>query len=438
MRFASLLVLSLALSVFAQERTKTDYSSFEQSLMKDHAVQSNSSSSNEFEQSLMNAPSEMEPVYKVREEILSALRQKDYPQVAKLMDELSAMESRTVIPVNDVEKEVIYIESKLYGKLLDAVVRYYRNVFDLHRYDNPTVAKNDGLDLYVRESLKKRNPEKNVFYSISEGMDFVKLSKNKREKLELFLLLRDAYRDKEIGKRVRELGESYVASNPDDPDSPWIKGSIVSPLSRMSMFDYTMEKRAENKEELIASKLYTGGFGLNLMLPMGGAAIGFDEFYRKDLFNAEETAPINLELYFQIWRIAALFELASSGISGLTTYGFGLGWVAYDSRHLKVRPYLAFGASFMDMSARAHVPNTNLYVDESELYGNDDGGPTITAAVNVDYKFGTAYLFLSDKKLVSFSLIGKFGASYIDFKNKYASGSGVSPFFSLGLGVYFW
>lgn len=437
MRKLSLLVMSLALSLFAQDESKNSLSSFEQSLMQAQSAE-NRSTTEEFEQSLTGVPSEMEPVYKLREDLLAALKSKNYSEVDKLLDELSALETRTVIPVTNQEKEVICLETKMYGKLLDALVLYYRTVYDIHRYDNPSIASNDGLDLYVRNILKERNNEKNIFYTISEGHEFMKLNKNKKDKLEMMLLLRDAYRDKEIGKRVRELGEMIVSSNPDDPDSKWIKNSIVSPLSRMSVFDYTMEKRAENKEHVIESKLYTGGFGINLMLPIAGGAIGFDKFYRKDMFKTEDSAPINFELYFQIWRIAALFELVSSGISGMASYEFGLGWVVYDSRSLKVRPYVAVGSTYIEMIPRNHIPNSNIYPFESELYGNDNGSATITVGVNADYKFGTAYLFLSDKKLVSFALVGKLGASYIDFDHKYAKGSGLSPFFSLGLGVYFW
>jgi hypothetical protein len=58
--------------------------------------------------------------------------------------------------------------------------------------------------------------------------------------------------------------------------------------------------------------------------------------------------------------------------------------------------------------------------------------------VNVDYKFLTTYLFTSNNKFFSMSLVGKFGASYIDAEGYAVEGSGVSPFFNLGLGVSFW
>ena len=62
----------------------------------------------------------------------------------------------------------------------------------------------------------------------------------------------------------------------------------------------------------------------------------------------------------------------------------------------------------------------------------------LTLAANVDFKFATLYLFTSNRKFFSPSIVGKFGISYISFEDTFVRGSGVSPFFSLGLGMYLW
>lgn len=432
MRKSCLLALLFAICTWAQE-SSDGLNDFEKSLMNNEPA-AESQGSDEFEQSLMQQSSEMEPVYKTREELLSAIKAKNSQQVAKVMAELESMESKTLIPVNDIEKEAIYVEMRMYKSLLATLVQHYRNFFDSTRYDNPKVATGDGLDYHVRQLLQEREKsDKNIFYTVEKGVDFKKVPLQQRQKLELFLLLRDAYRDSEINERVRELSK-IVSEDKNDPDAEWVRKCIYEPTHRMQLFSYSLEKRKENKEDLIQKKLYTGGFGLNLYIPVGGMGFGYDEFYREDLF-APADPFINLELYFQIYRVAVLYEYVNSGVSGLNSYEFGLGWVAYDSRYVKVRPYVAVGKSFVDLEPINDIPN---FPSSSQSYGNSSGSKTFTAAVNVDYKFATPYFFLSDTKLTSFYVSSKLGISYIDFEHTYAKGSGVTPFFALGLGTYFW
>ena len=78
MRKIGLLVILCALMAWSQSVSKSDFSDFEKSLMTDKPAENNSQSLNEFEQSLMNVPSEMEPVYVAREQVLEALKSKDY------------------------------------------------------------------------------------------------------------------------------------------------------------------------------------------------------------------------------------------------------------------------------------------------------------------------------------------------------------------------
>ena len=70
MRKIGLLVILCALMAWSQSVSKSDFSDFEKSLMTDKPAENNSQSLNEFEQSLMNVPSEMEPVYVAREQVL--------------------------------------------------------------------------------------------------------------------------------------------------------------------------------------------------------------------------------------------------------------------------------------------------------------------------------------------------------------------------------
>jgi len=454
MKITSLLLPLLAFAVLAGAAPKKELSDFEKSLIGGASAETQSgeasasesdstgSSLNEFEQSLATVPSEYEDVYKLRESMLEAVKSKNTTVVGQLADELAQKETRSLIPLKDFESEVIYLDLRMYDRLLDMLVKHYRNLLDTTRYDeNPKVIEDDGLFLYVVNRLESRDKERNVYYSVAAQIEGSNLSDEKKRKLEMFLLLRDAYRSDDVGVRVRDLAQS-VTNGKDDPESRWIAKSILSPLTRMNMFAYNLEKRAENKEEIIKGKLYTGGFGMNLFFLSGGMAFGMDDLYRSDLFEPEETS-INLEFYLQIKRFAISGELLASGITGVNSYSLGLGYVAYDSRYLKVRPYVGLGMPAMILEAKERVygslhgegESEGMGEGNSEMYTESLG---LTLAVNVDFKFATLFLFSSSSKFFSPSIVGKFGVSYINFEDTFVYGSGVSPFFSLGLGMYLW
>ena len=432
------ILLLAACVAFAQG----DFSDFEKSLMGGESsakpAGSDSSASSSFEESLMDIPSDMEPIYKAREELLAATKSKDTVGVRNAVAQLSEMESHSVIPVRYVELQEVYIETRMFGRLLDMLVEYYKTLLDSTRFDkNPSVAQADGLSLFVANSLSKRDSTRNVYFFISDKIDNARMSDAKKQKLEMFLLLRDAYRDSGIGQRVLELSSRYVKNNSDDPDAKWIEKCIYGPLSRMNIHNYTMLKRDERKEDVIQEKLYSGGFGFNLFFIKGGLGFGFDRLYRSDLF--EPVDPfINAELYFQIKRFAVSLEMVSSGVEGVFSYGLGLGWAVYDSRYFKIRPYFEIATTGMELQTRDDVQVLGLYPGDDEMYGFIEDCTTYTAAVNVDFKFGTPYFLFSSSTLTSFSVVSKFGISFVEVNDDVVSGSGVSLFFDIGLGIYFW
>lgn len=140
-----------------------------------------------------------------------------------------------------------------------------------------------------------------------------------------------------------------------------------------------------------------------------------------------------------------MFDIVDLGVPGFTTLAFGLGFVAFDSRYLKVRPYVEYGMTGMYAEVTQKYPQVNGRPTngpdswyETDYEFSDFDGMSVIAGVNVDFKFVTAYFFLSNEKLTSFSLVGKFGVTYADINNELAWGEGVSLFYGLGLGVYFW
>lgn len=450
MKKTSLLIFLFFCVAFSQEQPATaDYTEFEKSLMApasetdstgsvpEDSVDSASSPVNAFEQSLMSAPSQMESVYKVRQDLLSAVKAKDSAAVGVAVDQLLGMETRSMIPIREKELEVVYIEMRMFERLLDMMLKYYKTLFDPPQHDpNPVVASSDDLEAYVENSVAKRDLMRNIYYTISSQIDNSQLSEVKKEKLEMMLLLCDAYREGiGTGYRVRELAEDFLKKFPNDPDAHWIEKSVLSPLTRMDIHEFNQQNKHERKAMTIQDKLYTGGLGLNVFLLMGGMGIGFDKLYRKDLFEASSSPSVNFEIYLQIHRIALLAEMVNSGVEGVYSLGLGTGFVAYDSPYLKIRPYFALALAGMGLGANDVYHGNDVGGD----VGFDiDSGISSTLAVNVDFKFATMNFFNAYNKLASFSLVGKFGASFIQIKDEYVDGDGISLFFALGLGAYFW
>ncbi|MBO7062418.1 MAG: hypothetical protein J6W54_15210 [Fibrobacter sp.] len=448
--------------VFAQENTgKPDFSSFEKSLMEpqssssdaekapvesesasdafERSLMASDSTSSDFEKSLMERPSELEPIYKLRENLLSAIKSKDTVTASNIISQLSEHETRSFVPIQYMELEVVYIEMNMYGHFLDMLLKYYKTLLDSNRYDeNLTFASEDGLALYVKNQIMQRDTTRNVFFAISNKINYARISMSKKLKLEILLLLRDAYRDENVGSLVRDKASRFVKEYGDDPDAAWIKKCILDPLSRKSPRELALIERAERHEDVIEEKLYTGGFGMNLFFIKGGFGLGFDRLYRSDLY--EPVNPfVNLELYFQIGPFTTLLEMLNHGVNGVTSFGLGLGLVVYDSRYFKVRPYIEYALPGMDLKVKKDNRVEHLYAGDDEMYGFSEENRAFVAAVNVDYKFGTPYFFGSRSKLTSFSISGKFGVSYINLEDSdHFSGSGVSFFFDIGLGIYLW
>ena len=397
----------------------------------------------DFEQSLIEQSSDMEQVYRLREAMLSAVNEKDSAKVIALTEMLEEKQSDNLLTIRLEELEVLYLHAKMYNALTEYLVKRYRNLPRKQPtgLDEPSP---DGLSIFVKKRVEHRDTSKHFFQIFATQVKYSNISDAEKRKLELFVYLNDAYKSRENAKHVAWLARSYANDYPDDPDSPWIKENIADPLKRMDFYKYTYEKRAENKEDFIRYKLYTGGFGFNLYLFTGGIVHSFEDYYSKN--NVEPfDFEFHAELYLQFGRFVPMFDIVDLGVPGFTTLAFGLGFVAFDSRYLKVRPYVEYGMTGMYAEVTQKYPQVNGRPTngpdswyETDYEFSDFDGMSVIAGVNVDFKFVTAYFFLSNEKLTSFSLVGKFGVTYADINNELAWGEGVSLFYGLGLGVYFW
>lgn len=450
-----MLILFSASFLFAQE----SLDEFEQSLIENTESASSSSSSENvdsageiadsadaFEKSLAEAtPSDMFAVYRLREQLLEAAKQNDSSAVIRVFDEMDARSSSEVVPVVNLEKKIILLDCKMYRDLLAFLVKSYQTAYDTKNVNaNVQIPHDDVLMAHIKSRISTFDTTQTLYHVYAADIEKSDLNEMEREELELLLLLEDAYVRNDVSEQVRERSSQFVEKYPDHPDSRWIKKCVLSPLQKMDVW----ELRAEQKERVIQDKLYTGGFGFNLYLLHGGTALGMDPYYREDLYEPDESVTINFELYMQIAALSVSFEMIRPGLSGVTTTEFGVGYVVYDSRYLKVRPYFAFGESFMDVISAAVFYKKNEQEDISNKFSTVDSGvdfageagdgTSFTFGLDVDFKFATCYFLLSDTKLASFVLASKFGLSYVDLDDGYGKGKGVTLFFNLGLGVYMW
>ena len=215
---------------------------------------------------------------------------------------------------------------------------------------------------------------------------------------------------------------------------------------------YTDEKfwaeRAANKEKNIQKKLYTGGVGFDLYVFGAGMVLsGYEDIYRSDLLEGD-VSPVHFDFYVQFSRIAVSLGYHNTALVGIESIDFTVGYVLYDSRYLKFRPFVGFsGPTSVFTVKNDFCVGSDEASEHSHCYEKGDGGGEISQeftetgwmlGANVDLKFATTYFFSSDMTFSSFSLVGRFGVSSINLDGDVISGSGYMAFFSLGLGFYLW
>lgn len=446
--FAPLLIL-LAAVAFAQGASPKDFSDFEQSLMGDKAASEapdsastvdSSSTTDDFEKTLESRPSEREPIYIAREELLERIKRKDSAAIREQIESIDALATRDLNPLSDIEKECAYMEAGMYSDYLELLISHYQTAYDSSKFSRDVkyvLDDKDALGLFVIEKVKGQSSDKNYYYDIKDQIESSGLTDQQKKKIKILVLLRDVYRLQGVADTLKKDAEAYLQQYPDDPDAEWLKNNVYEPVERADLFSFMLKMRKKNKEHVIQEKLYTGGIGLNILVPdIIGISFGMDDLYRSDLFEPSADM-INAELYIQISRLALLAEIVSPGIDGFWCYGLGAGFVVYDSRNFKVRPYVGISIPYTQMEIKEDIPQFDYNKGDIEEDSEGDFNAYILG-VNLDVKLGTPYLFLSDRKLVTFAVVTKMGLSYVNVDNRFAKGSGVSLFANIGFGVYFW
>lgn len=434
-----------------------EYDEFEKSLMdgssesaEASSTEPDNSSTEAFEQSLVASAdyADMEPVYKLREVLLEYVKNKDTAGVSESIRELEALQTKECLPIVDLEKKYIYLDLKMYRSLIPHLVHEYKALYDTLEVDpGYRVAKDDGLHLYIKSGLMKLDTSVSFYNQHAQSIKTAKISEEEKDELEILMQLHESYWNDQNLNNIRALIERFVGIYPDNEDVPWLKKAALLPMQRMNTFGMYMEDRAKNKDRVIESKYYTGGMGFNLYLLGSGKAVsGYDEIYRSDLLEGA-VDPIHLEFYLQFSSIALSLGYFNTGLVGIETVDLTVGYVVYDSRYLKIRPFFGISTPFTNfeikedfcLGAESYYGSGSYYRKGDVL--DDNLSETVTGWVfgaNVDFKFATTYFLFSDSMLTSFAVVGRFGISSIELNGEVIKGSGYSAFFSLGLGIYLW
>lgn len=400
----------------------------------------------DFKQAPMDIDSSgLESVIKIRDELLDAYRRGDTAEVSQKIAELDGLPPNSVHGIHDAEKFGIYHELKMYRAMLQLLIKTFKNAYDPLNFQDVVYAGNDSLMAQTKEYINKVASQ-TLYGEMVKDIANSDLDDSEMREMMLLLHLPLTYWNRKALDETKYFAYEFVQKDAAHPDAEWVQKSILEPLNRANFKELFEKDRTENKETKIENKLYTGGFGVNVYFLGGG--FGYDGYYREDMVKPE-SYPINAEIYLQIKRFSISGELINSALKGVMNLGFSFGYVVYDSRNLKIRPYVGFsGCIFNGSTTNPFYDSTHDDYDHSTYYGypagesyeSPDRNTAFTLGVNVDYKFGTAYLFGSNSKFTSFSVVGKFGLSQLDLEEGYpvTQGSGFGAFFAIGFGVYFW
>jgi hypothetical protein len=207
-----------------------------------------------------------------------------------------------------------------------------------------------------------------------------------------------------------------------------------------------VSERAANKEKNIQKKLYTGGIGFDLYVFGSGMVLsGYENLYHSDLLEGDVN-PVHFDFYAQFSQIAVSLGYHNTALVGIESVDFTVGYVLYDSRYLKFRPFVGFSGPISNFSVKndfcvgsdESTEHGSCYKDENGKISQDFTKVGWILGGNVDLKYATTYFFSSDMIFSSFSLVGRFGVSSINLDGEAINGSGYMAFFSLGLGFYLW
>ena len=307
--------------------------------------------------------------------------------------------------------------------------RYYENDA-LHKYlydkfDPFTEAKADSMVKLVdasdvSEEIKDLYATM-IYGELTIGFDFYKFS----SRTFIYRSVRDTARADQFLQRAN----SFVEKNPYTEHTGYLKNSVIP------FVDKIVGRLREFRQDPLKHKYYTGGLGV-----YGGIWTGFMSGEATDYLHTEMGSSFNFEASIQYRRFSVNFFMNYGLISKPAGYqwddsedeliGLTLGFTAFDSRFLRVEPFIGYGSyDFMCAEALSDIfvlgPNTDvrLFVKKPEHYGGF--AFALVARLKYQANFGTLDMYAR-------------GINDDDSQKKDVEAGFVAHQFGINLGLFLW
>ncbi|SHK58337.1 hypothetical protein SAMN05720759_10437 [Fibrobacter sp. UWB12] len=347
-------------------------------------------------------PSKKELYDRARDVLRKSLESRDLDRAGEALDYLKTNVENGA-PLSEVEEYLVNLEL---GRFEDALIFYgeiHRDIFDKN-YTRPVVSRIETEDLLNRYLLRTNQMEKQNIDSLCVRID---ASEERQEykllhKTLVYLDFVTAHSsttqngndivvlnyNEELSsiEEFLALMKKYIEEYPYSDHAKYLKDLFVEPYQKY------LDEQKQFKQDPWGQKYYTGGFGFYLY-----TGFGFMTGEASDYLKYETDSPIIIGLDFRVKRFdLSLFwsfgyitgynfnkcdvdlkRMSSQGANvfgreGSWAVGASLGFVAYDSRYLRVEPFAGISSLMYD-----HLASTTLV-------------PEFMLGNNVDFRFYAA------------------------------------------------
>lgn len=367
---------------------------------------------------IYNTPSKKELYSRARDVLKKSLESKDFERAGEAYGYLQSNANEGA-PLSMFEEYLIDMEM---GKYADGVRKYasqrrilldssytpekkderYYEKDALHKYlydkfDPFTEAKADSMVKLVDASdvsdeIKDLYATM-IYAELTIGFEFFKFHSNTY----IYRNVRDTARADQFLQRAR----TYVEKNPYTEHSGYLKNSVIPFVEKV------VGRLREFRKDPLKHKYYTGGLGV-----YGGIWTGFMSGEATDYLHTEMGSSFNFEGSIQFRRFSVNFFYNYGLLSKPEDYewdesedeliGLSIGFTAFDSRFVKVEPFIGFGTydlMMADNSSNVFVLGLNtdlrIFVKKPEHYGGF--AFALVARLKYQANFGTLDAYLYDR-----------------------------------------
>jgi hypothetical protein len=328
------------------------------------------------------------------------------------------------------------------GKQSNIIIRYLR----IRPGENTASTKDDGLNLYLYRHLSPF--EKPIADSLIARVDSSDIKQESKDLYRTLLYseillgyktlrsyssdsVRYMYyiKDTTCAEDFLIAAQNYVENYPSSKHSSYLKNQIIPFVQKI------MNKHRLYRKDPFAHKYYTGGSNLYVYKWLGTLS-----GEGTDYLNSKMGTSFMIELSLRSWRISLSgyysyglitylkpeFKGTSDGDSEEdVTYGLNLGFTAFDSRYIRVEPFLGYSRTNFESAVNAESS------DEFAL------------GTNVDYRFWSttprnAFSYLTFSCLLRFKYMVQFGSFKQEGVGNNKKFGTVRHTFALGLGIGDW